>query len=131
VVVKQFRTSGEVEDNCSRHRDGSGATGRMTITLFEAAVERCRAGPPATRLTSAVKGTALVVDATQLLGGAELIDYASLNATFVAASVHKWLLGHRLPDHGHAVHVRRRLLDSAVRAAASVVLDSMIRKLKW
>lgn len=38
-------------------------------------------------------GTALVVDATQSLGGAELIDYAELDATFVAASVHKWLLG--------------------------------------
>jgi selenocysteine lyase/cysteine desulfurase len=38
-------------------------------------------------------GTPLVVDATQSIGGAAPIDYVSLNATFVAASVHKWLLG--------------------------------------
>jgi len=37
-------------------------------------------------------GTALVLDVTQYLGGAEPIDYASLGASFVACSVHKWVL---------------------------------------
>ena len=37
--------------------------------------------------------TPLVLDVTQYLGGAAPIDYVKLGATFVAASVHKWLLG--------------------------------------
>ena len=41
----------------------------------------------------AAHGTALVVDATQYVGAAPCLDAVAIGATFVAASVHKWLLG--------------------------------------
>ena len=38
-------------------------------------------------------GTALVVDATQWVGGGPPIDVVALGITFLAASIHKWLMG--------------------------------------
>lgn len=39
------------------------------------------------------RDVALVVDATQWLGGGGVLDVRRIGATFVACSVHKWLLG--------------------------------------
>ena len=41
----------------------------------------------------AARDVALVVDATQWLGGGGALDVRRIGATFVACSVHKWLLG--------------------------------------
>ena len=48
---------------------------------------------PAVGKACRVHGAALVVDATQWLGAGPPLDFAAMGASFVACSIHKWLLG--------------------------------------